>query len=553
MPYSYSEGRYVHDFPNLPDFEVERNLTTIATSRSGKGVTQIIPWLLENTDTNALVIDPKGEALEASFQKRSEHKKVFALDPFKTTTGTKSVIAKLNPLDHIDPSKSSAFREINVIADGLVMRHDPKAEHWDSGGVEVLAGFIAHVLTAPEYEGKRSLVTVRKLLTLETKEFEKVVTAMADNHACGNLPHSASSKLNNTGNEANHFISTATGNTKWLDDPDMAECLSSSTFNLREIKTKNIDIFLVLPVEAINDYGNFLRLFVRVALYHMQIKVGGKLKWNDVFFILDEAFSLGYISEIENSISAMPGFGLHLWTFWQDLNQIQKRYDKQGMGTFFANSDATYFFGVNDPDTAEFVSRTTGQIKENEIGVKPPSKPLIDVPEDDRRIVGVFLKKLVENPEHAQYRQMFDANMQQHFGVYKAKFEHRLSNVQAMYVDQMNEYQHARNVIGRPRITGDEVEQITKRNTKRKVCDYALVLHQGITYIQPLKAYFNDFIPKKPSNSAIEELPKIEMKLFEEIKQTETRLWSYRDLFEWSYIIIYCIGVAIAFLYLKYR
>lgn len=267
----YTEGRYIHEFPKLPNFTVERNLMTFATSRTGKGATQIIPFLLQSNDRNCLVIDPKGEALETTYQhRRALGHNVAALDPFKTARIADQDRAKMNFLDGIDPENPNAFRQIKALCDGLVMRHDPRGGHWDDGALEVLAGFVAHVLSAPEYEGRRSLITVRKLLTAHGDLYIEIVEAMAENHAIGGMPATAASRLMQSGTEADHFISGARGNTDWLDDPHMQECLSESTFRMADLKTHKLDIFLVLPMDTLGDYGRFLCLFTRMALYQMQ-------------------------------------------------------------------------------------------------------------------------------------------------------------------------------------------------------------------------------------------------------------------------------------------
>jgi type IV secretion system protein VirD4 len=217
MPYDYSQGRYVHKFPYWEGIAgLERNLITFATTRSGKGATQIIPALLEWDDANVLIVDPKGEAAETTAKRRAKEfgQKNHILDPFKTTKFKPKERARYNPLDEIDPSKPSSFRQINALADGLVMRHDPQGEHWEGGGVEVIAGFIAHVLSAPEFEGRRNLVTMRQLLKLTGEKFSAVVDQMAENTACGGLAQTGAGKLLNTGSEAGHFLSTATSNTK---------------------------------------------------------------------------------------------------------------------------------------------------------------------------------------------------------------------------------------------------------------------------------------------------------------------------------------------------
>lgn len=505
MPYDYEKGRYVHDFPQWDDwdslFTIEKNLITFAQSRSGKGATQIIPFLLGGSDLNALVVDPKGEAAEAAAKERTKRygQKSYILDPFHTTRFKKSELSTYNPLDHIDPENRAAFRQINALADGLIMRHSKEAGHWDDGGLQVLAGFIAHVVSAKEYEGRRSLPTVRQLLTATGEAFGAVVDAMGENPACGGLAKTAANKLLNTGNEAGHFLSAATTNTAWIDDPDMTDFLAASTFKLADLKTDKCDVFLVLPFDALDDYGRFLRLFVRMALYHMQQKLpDGSLKGRNTFFILDEFFSLGHIEQIAKSVGGMPGFNMHLWPFLQDYPQMLQLYDSHAAGTFMANCEAAFFFGVNDPETGRYVSDGAGRVQEHEIKVKPPEKPMIRIPKP-----ATFWEKLfgLETEIQRKYRVATEPPTSSSWNYEDASKEHsrekayleaQRANLEAEYQDEMNEYGHARACVGHPRVTSDEVMQITAKNPKRGVSDFALVLQGGVCWKAPLVAYFED-------------------------------------------------------------
>lgn len=531
MPYNYQKGRYIHSFPVWDRwnslFSIEKNLITFAQSRSGKGATQIIPFLLEGANLNALVVDPKGEAAEATAEKRTQRygQKSHILDPFHTTRFAKNQLATYNPLDHIDPTSRESFRQINALTDGLILRHSAEAGHWDGGGLEVLAGFIAHVVSHPDFEGRRSLPTVRSLLTSTGETFGAIVDDMAENSACGGLAKTAANKLLNTGNEAGHFLSVATTNTKWLDDPDMVDFLSESTFKLSDLKTEKCDVFLVLPFEALEDYGRFLRLFVRMSLYHMQKKLpNGDLKGRNTFFILDEFYSLGHIEQISKSVGGMPGFNMHLWPFLQDYDQLLQLYSEKAAGTFMANCEAKFFFGVNDPDTAGYVSRAAGRVQEHELKVKPPAKPSDKVPRQYVRNPEnfSFWEKLFggeETPEFEQYRlakiapvagknfddtpQDISAAMRLHLEA-RALYETRQHEQEAIYTDKMNEYAHARSCVGHPRVTDDEIMQITKKNDARGISDFALVLQDGVCWKAPLRAYFEGQQAPAKSNDALE-------------------------------------------------
>ncbi|MCP4140318.1 MAG: type IV secretory system conjugative DNA transfer family protein [Chloroflexi bacterium] len=516
MPYSYKKGRYEHMFfepENTGDdiylndevsVDIERNLITMATSRSGKGTCQIIPNLLR-WKHSALVIDPKGEAAEATAKAREAMgQKVHVLDPFETCKVPKRFRARLNLLDEIDPQSPHSFRQLNAIADGLMMRHSPEAGHWDGGAQEVLAGFMAHVLSGDT--SHRNLIAMRQLLTESNpKKFAVIIDAMGENEGCGRLPITGAAKLTKTGTEAGHFLSGAVSNSKWIDDPFMQACLSDSTFRLSDLKRKPMTVFLVLPFDALADYGRFLRLFVRMALHHMMQKMpNGSLKGERCLFILDEFFSLGNISEIAKSIGGLPGANLHLWPFLQDYNQLIDLYGKDVAGTFFANSDYSFFYGVDDSDTANFVSKECGLITEADLGVPIPKKWQEIRPSIEYTVRPTFFGLFTTRSETAEfyryrivhglmgYDPPSSVTQREREKRENIKKEHEVfvANKEAQYQDELNQYAHAKATIGHALVQPAEVMEFTARHPVKKVSEYAICVSQGQARGLYLKPYF---------------------------------------------------------------
>ena len=144
----------------------ERHAVTIAGAGAGKGAAVIIPNLLK-WPHNALVIDPKGEAAEATAQARADMgQAVYVVDPFGSANVSDAFRATYNPLDEIDPDALTVREDIETISDGIVMRSDAKASHWDDGAQSIISGLIAYVITTQD-EGKRNLLEVRRLLADE--------------------------------------------------------------------------------------------------------------------------------------------------------------------------------------------------------------------------------------------------------------------------------------------------------------------------------------------------------------------------------------------------
>lgn len=353
--------------------DLERGALSFANSRAGKGSTEIIPNLLR-WPHNALVIDPKGEAAEETAEAREAMgQAVHVLDPFGSARVPDRLRSRLNILDSIRKGTNREFTDLAAIADGLVMRYNPEAGFFDNGGMDIIKGAMVDVLTDKD-PAKRNLPEMRRRLR---NDFDKLVDRMEKNDAFGGVAQTAHGRIMRSGDgPSGSFISTADDNTSWLDDPAMADVLSASDFSLADIKTKPMTVYLVLDADLLDLHGRFLRLFVRSALSAMSQKVDGELKGKKCLFILDEFNALGFINEIAKASGLLPGMGVHLWPFLQDIGQLQDTYGEKKTETFLAGSDAVSFYGVTDPHTLDYIS--------NMIGSKRAEKSIFGDPLPDR-------------------------------------------------------------------------------------------------------------------------------------------------------------------------
>lgn len=63
---------------------------------------------------------------------------------------------------------------------------------------------------------------------------------------------------------------------------------------------------------------------------------------------------------IEQAYGLMAGFGIQLWAIIQDLNQLERIYDK-GWQSFIANAGMVNYFGSSDKMTSEYFSSMCGE------------------------------------------------------------------------------------------------------------------------------------------------------------------------------------------------
>ena len=336
-------------------FEGEGHVLTVAPTRSGKGVSCVIPNLLDHTGS-VFVTDPKGENYAVTARWRREiGQRVHAFDPFDVAGGD----ATYNPLDLIDAASSEAVDEARMLADMIVLPEARGGDQlfWNEEARAVLTGLILHVAANAPPE-LRTLTHVRTLLTLAPEPFAELLSEMRDSPAAGGLvSRSAARILQKAEKERSGVISTAQSHSHFLDSPRMARVMGRSTFDLSTLKTDEVSVYLILPSDRLEAYARWLRLMISCSLLAIA-RARGQPK-ERVLFLLDEFAHLGKMHPVQRDIGLAGGFGVAFWLIVQDLSQLRSTYG-EAWSTFLANADVLQAFGTNDWETAEYLSKMTG-------------------------------------------------------------------------------------------------------------------------------------------------------------------------------------------------
>lgn len=466
----------------------ERHFICIAGSGSGKGSSLIVPNLRRWND-NVLVIDPGGGNVRASWEAREAMgQEVHVIDPAHVSLKPdkfhpgipRHLLKTFNPLAALNPRSRTYGEDIGVIADGMVMRHDPKHARWDNAGATILAGLIDFVRTNPEFEDRRTLIEVRNLITQHpdalTAMFE-VMNAPTRNRASIAAASLALADLKDK--DGGSLIENAQQNTQWLDYTSMSETLHESNFELSDIKTKPCTVFLVIHPDYMVEHGRFLRLFVRSALSIMAKGDEGDEAGRQCLFILDEFFSLGKMDAVQKAAGGMRKNGVQLLPILQDLGQLKILYDDDGAHTFFGNADAQIFFGNSDALTLEAISNQLGNVTAKEIGPAPSGS--------SGPGLGSFM---INNMENRNTRMVVGASAAVFGGLLNA-----LHNALAA------EYQAKAMTVGRPRLAPDDVRELIAKKDKNEVAKSMIVFGKGSDifnlrlgpYFAPKPAKLNGF------------------------------------------------------------
>ncbi len=370
----------------------ETHILTMAGSRSGKSVTLTANLL--SYRGSVLATDPKGELASMTARRRAQlGQKVFVLDPFKVARGTAvKHRACFNPLSVLELKSPTIIEDAALIADALVIAGG-KDPHWDECAKNFIEGLILHVATASEYEGKRTLVTVRGLIrvALKTEEredgevifpFEEEMAANAENllgksnglAVSEAIEGAAVEFFEKSDNERASVLSTVRRHTKVLEYASMRDVLSGHDFDLADLKRdpSGVTIYLCLPASRMGLCSRWLRIFVNLLLDAME-REETKPK-APVLLCLDEFPVLGYMSQLENAAGQIASFGVKLWVILQDWGQGKALYNER-WESFVANAGIIQCFANYDLATTEYLSKKLGKtlisaVRDSEVGAE---------------------------------------------------------------------------------------------------------------------------------------------------------------------------------------
>jgi type IV secretion system protein VirD4 len=370
------------------------HLLTIAPTRAGKGVGQIIPNLLLYAGS-CLVIDIKGENHKITHQHRAkffEDASVFKFAPFDDDT------MRYNPLDFIRVDRdgratSYTFDDARLVSEMLIgnRSNDPFWETEARGLCTMLLYYVATYLKPGEYE--RAMSHVIDLLfppsidetdkTPFTRSVVKMLNwaTMADDNI---LAAMVTQFQEHEDKVRQGILSTCRGALAiWL-SPRLQLASQVSDFRFSDLKRSMCrpeaenpaptTLYIVIPPEYLKEYRPVLRMMTGLAAVELTRpndwatpeKVADG--WSEtppcpVLFLLDEFPALGYMAPIAEGVAYLAGYGVQIWTFSQSLGQLKEIY-KENWSTFISNAGASCFFGMTDPELCEYLAGQLGKTGE---------------------------------------------------------------------------------------------------------------------------------------------------------------------------------------------
>jgi type IV secretion system protein VirD4 len=379
-------GRANGQLIGLPPDE-DRHIVLVANNRAGKGESIIIPNMLEYKGS-ILAPDPKGELASITSRRRAQDlkQKLCILDPFGITREWCEPWRKqFNPLALLRPDNPYIIEDAGMIASSLVISEGGGNEiHWSESARILLTACLLFVATAPEYTGKRDLISLYYTvggrppgydeLDEEQRELPRMerLKRRMFNHAAdlgrqSRLAHigeaidmGACDFFERDERERLGVLSTARRHVAFLGFPSLATVLRGHDFDLSELKTSEngMTVFMCLPSIRMSTCARWFRLMVDLGLAAME-RTRQKPQI-PVLFALEEFAVMRRMESIETAVGLLATYGVRLLIVLQDLPQIKDLYEGRHE-SILGSAGCTICFGNNDPMTLEYISRRLGK------------------------------------------------------------------------------------------------------------------------------------------------------------------------------------------------
>lgn len=333
-----------------------------APTRSGKGVSVVIPNLL-NWPDSCVVLDIKLENFLLTSGYRARHgQKVFLFNPYAEDGATH----RWNPLDGISRNPNLRVGDLLTLATSLYPSNPTdKDAFWADSARNLFLGLALMVMESPDLP-----LTLGEILRqssgngrdLKTHLSESIAARLASGDALSaDCLEALGRFLSASDNTLANIVSSFTAPLVSFANPLVDAATSASDFDIGRIRDDRMTLYIGIQPNRLADAALLLNVFFSqlINVNTKELPSKGQHPY-PCLLILDEFPALGKIGIIARANAFIAGYGLRLLTIIQSVAQLEGVYGQHDARTLITNHAMQILFTPREQRDANAYSEMLG-------------------------------------------------------------------------------------------------------------------------------------------------------------------------------------------------
>jgi type IV secretion system protein VirD4 len=305
-----------------------------------------------------VVLDPSNEVAPMVREQRNGAARfIRILDPKEPETG-------FNALDWIGRFGGTKEEDIASVASWIMSdsggARGVRDDFFRASALQLLTALIADVcLSGHTDQANQTLRQVRSNLAEPEPKLRERLQEIYDNSNSDFVKENVAAFVNMTPETFSGVYANAVKETHWLSYTNYAALVSGSTFSTDALADGKTDVFINIDLKTLETHSGLARVIIGSflnAIYNRDGEVRGR-----ALFLLDEVARLGYMRILETARDAGRKYGITLTMIYQSIGQMRETYGgRDAASKWFESASWISFAAINDPDTADYISKRCG-------------------------------------------------------------------------------------------------------------------------------------------------------------------------------------------------
>lgn len=279
------------------------------------------------------------------------------LDPKEPETG-------FNALDWIGRHGGTKEEDIASVASWIMSDsggpRGVRDDFFRASALQLLTALIADVcLSGHTDTANQTLRQVRSNLAEPEPKLRERLQSIYENSNSDFVRENVAAFVNMTAETFSGVYANAVKETHWLSYANYAALVSGSTFSTDALADGKTDVFINIDLKTLETHAGLARVIIGSflnAIYNRDGALEGR-----ALFLLDEVARLGYMQILETARDAGRKYGITLTMIYQSIGQMRETYGgRDAASKWFESASWISFAAINDPETADYISKRCG-------------------------------------------------------------------------------------------------------------------------------------------------------------------------------------------------